>query len=153
MPQRISWRVAREVLELLEYDFEIRHIPGKQNGRADALSRRPDYDTGENDNANIVVLPERVFIRASNVEKAPLLHQIVSPEEMTPQDPIYEQKEDLLKPWVDSHRLKKVEGTWYKDGRRVVTGGSTHHQTLISAHHDSPVYGHPGINKTSQLLE
>jgi len=137
----------------LEYDFEIRHIPGKQNGRADALSRRPDYDTGENDNANIVVLPERVFIRASNVEKAPLLHQIVSPEEMTPQDPIYEQKEDLLKPWVDSHRLKKVEGTWYKDGRRVVTGGSTHHQTLISAHHDSPVYGHPGINKTSQLLE
>jgi len=48
-PQWISCRVAREVLELSEYDFEIRHIPGKQNGRADALSRRPDYDTGEND--------------------------------------------------------------------------------------------------------
>ncbi len=38
-PQKISQRVAREVLELSEYDFEIRHIPGKQNGRADALSR------------------------------------------------------------------------------------------------------------------
>ncbi len=71
---------------------------------------------------------------------------------MTPQDPIYKQKEDLLKPWIDSHHLKKVDGTWYKDGQRVVTGGSTHHQTLISTHHDSPVYGHPGINKTNQLL-
>ncbi len=30
-PQKISRRVAREVLELSEYDFEIRHIPGKQN--------------------------------------------------------------------------------------------------------------------------
>ncbi len=38
-PQWISRRVAREVLELSKYDFEIRHIPGKQNGRADALSR------------------------------------------------------------------------------------------------------------------
>ncbi len=38
-PQKISRRVAREVLELSEYDFEIRHIPGKQNGRADTLSR------------------------------------------------------------------------------------------------------------------
>ncbi len=38
-PQRISRRMAREVLELSEYDFKIRHILGKQNGRADALSR------------------------------------------------------------------------------------------------------------------
>ncbi len=71
---------------------------------------------------------------------------------MTLQDPIYAQDEDLLKPWVDMHRLKKVRGTWYKDGRQVVTGGSTHHCTLIHAHHDSPVYGHPRINKTNQLL-
>ena len=28
LPQRISWRVAREVLELSKYDFEIRQLPG-----------------------------------------------------------------------------------------------------------------------------
>ncbi len=38
LPQRISCRVAQEVLELSEYDFEIRHLPGRLNGRADALS-------------------------------------------------------------------------------------------------------------------
>ncbi len=30
--QRILQRVAREVLELSEYDFEIRHLPGCLNG-------------------------------------------------------------------------------------------------------------------------
>ena len=38
-PQKISRRVAREVLELSEYDLEIHHIKGTSNGHADALSR------------------------------------------------------------------------------------------------------------------
>jgi len=139
-------------LELSEYDFKIRHIPGKQNGRADALLQRSDYNTGENDNTNVIVLPERVFARAMNMEKVPPLHQIVSQEEMEPQDPVYRQDENLLKPWIDAHKLKKVDGMWYKDGRCIVTGGLNHHQLLIHAHHDSPVYGHPRINKTNQLV-
>ena len=61
-PQKISRRVAREVLELSEYDIEIHHIKGTSNGRADALSRRPDYDQGENDNSNVTVLPDHLFI-------------------------------------------------------------------------------------------
>ncbi len=56
-----------------------------------------------------------------------------------------------LKPWVDTHKLKKVNQTWYKDRKRVVTRGLTHRQMFIHNHHDSPVYGHPGINKTYQL--
>jgi hypothetical protein len=66
-PHKISRRVAREVLMLSEYNFEIRHIKGTANGRADALSRRPDYDQGQEDNQNITVLPEQVFIRAMEV--------------------------------------------------------------------------------------
>ncbi len=57
----------------------------------------------------------------------------------------------MLKPWVDAHCLKKVEGTWYKDGRRVVTRGEGHKRTFIRNHHDTPTYRHPGINKTFQL--
>jgi hypothetical protein len=66
-PHKISRRVAREVLMLSEYNFEIRHIKGTANGRADALSRRPDYDQGQEDNQNITVLPEQVFVRAMEV--------------------------------------------------------------------------------------
>jgi len=140
------------VLELSEYDFEIRHIPGKQNGHADALLQRPDYNTGETDNANVVVLPEQVFVRAMNMEKGLPMHQVLSQEEMEPQNPVYQQDKGILSSWIDAHRLKKIEGMWYKDGRCVVTGGLTHHRLLIQAHHNSPVYRHPGINKTNQLL-
>ncbi len=151
LPQRISRRVAREVLELSEYDFEIRHLPGRLNGRADALSRRPGYDQGEDDNKDVIVLPDHIFTRAGTVERAPPMHRILTQEEMEATDPIYAQDDKVLKPWVDAHRLKKIEGTWYKDGRRVVTGKMEHKRTFIRNHHNAPTYGHPGINKTYQL--
>jgi hypothetical protein len=104
-PHKISRHVAREVLMLSEYNFEIRHIKGTSNGRADTLSRRPDYDQGHEDNQNVTVLPKQVFARAMEV-----LPNISS------------QEESVLKPWIDPHQLKQHQGVWYKDGRQVVTG-------------------------------
>ena len=64
------------------------------------------------------------------------------------------QEESTLKPWIDPHQLKQHQSIWYKDGRQVVTGGvqelsatSSNHITIL------PVYGHPGISKTIQLIE
>jgi len=150
--QRISRRVAREVLELSEYDFEICHLPGRLNRRADMLSRRPGYDQGDNDNKDVVVLPDRVFIRAGATQRTPPMRKIIAQEEMEATDPIYAQDEELLKSWINAHHLKKVEGIWYKEGRHVVTGKMEHKRTFIQAHHDVLVYGHPGINKTHQLV-
>jgi hypothetical protein len=135
-PHKISRRVAREVLMLSEYNFEIRHIKGTANGRADALSRRPDYDQGHEDNQNIVVLPEQVFARAMEV----------LPDHTN-------QEESVLKPWIDPHQLKQHQGVWYKDGRQVVTGNIEAKRHIIRSHHDPPVHGHPGISKTIQLTE
>ena len=72
---------------------------------------------------------------------------------MTKENPIYQQHEDILKPWIDPHKLKRVENLWYKDGRRVVTSAALERRTLIQNHHDLPVYGHPGINRTIRLVE
>jgi hypothetical protein len=135
-PHKISRRVAREVLMLSEYNFEIRHIKGTSNRRTDALSRRPDYDQGQSDNQNITVLPEQMFARAIQVLPNPL-----RPDEST------------LKPWIDPHQLKQHQGIWYKDGRTVITGDMRDKREVISGYHDSPVYGHPGISKTVQLTE
>ena len=38
-------------------------------------------------------------------------------QDMTRENPIYQQDEDMLKAWIDPQHLKKVEGCWYKDGR------------------------------------
>ena len=50
------------------------------------------------------------------------MQRVVVQEEMEAVDPIYVQDKELIKPWIDAHCLKKIEGTWYKDGQRV--GGS-----------------------------
>src|SRR6202012_5012286 len=68
-PHKINRRIAREVLTLSEYDIEIHHIQGKANGRADALSRRPDYDKGADDNNNVIVLPNKLFVRKITVDE------------------------------------------------------------------------------------
>ncbi len=54
------------------------------------------------------------------------MQKIVAQEEMEAADPIYAQDKELLKPWINAHRLKKVEGVWYKEVRRVVTGRTEH---------------------------
>jgi hypothetical protein len=127
---------GRPTVTLSEYNFEIHHIKGTSNGRADALSRRPDYNQGHEDNQNVTVLPQQVFVRAMEV-----LPDIPS------------QEESVLKPWIDPHQLKQHQGIWYKNERQVVTGGIKDKRNIIQSHHDTPVHGHPGISKTIQLTE
>ena len=122
-PQKLSQHIAREWLDLMEFDFKIHHIPGKANSRADALSRRPDYNQGTHDNENIVILLENVFVHAV---------MIANREE--------EQDEETLKPWVDPHKLKRVNEIWYKEGRWVITRSLTNKQAIIKSRHDPPVY-------------
>jgi hypothetical protein len=89
-----------------------------------ALSRRPDYDQGQDNNQDVTVLPEQVFVRATEV----LSNQ-------TTQDAA------TLKPWIDPHQLKQHQGTWYKDRKQVVTGNIEAKCHIIQSHHDSPVTG------------
>ena len=48
--QKISRCIARQVLELEEYNIKLQHVPGKNNGHVDTPSRRPDYNQGSVDN-------------------------------------------------------------------------------------------------------
>ena len=54
-PQKLNGRQARWYLKLQDYDFMIRHIPGKTNTRADLLSRKDQIDVTK-DNRNIEML-------------------------------------------------------------------------------------------------
>ena len=105
----------------MKFDIEICHLPGRANGRANALSRQPDYDTGTCDNENVIIIPEHIMVHAMEVLGT---------------QPV--QEESVLLPWVDSHMLKKVEGIWYQDRCLVVTGGLKDKQLLLQRHHDAP---------------
>jgi hypothetical protein len=126
--------VAREVVELADYPIKIYHVAGKANGRADALSRRSDYNQGERDNEDVIVLPDALFARSTNANDD-------------------DQDEQQIAPWVDPHQLKKVDGLWRKGNRIVVTAGLEGKRQLIGVLHDPPAYGHPGISHTNDFME
>ncbi len=92
-------------MELPKYNVVLQHIPGKANGRADALSRCPDYDQGTHNNENITILPDPMFIRSLTID-----------------EPRHEQKMSVIRKWTDAHWLKEFGGQWYKEGRLVITG-------------------------------
>jgi len=98
-PHKISRHIAREVVELAEYNVVLRHIPGKANGQADTLSRCPNYDQGSHDNENITVLPDSLFIQSLIIE-----------------EPLHDQKMSAIRKWTDAHQLKEFGGKWYKEG-------------------------------------
>jgi hypothetical protein len=95
------------------------------------LSRHPDYDQGEQDNENITVLPDHLFVCALTTLTTPL---------------IYDQDLNTLRPWVNSHDLKRVNGRWWKGTGQVITLGKDMKRQIIHDHHDLPAYGHPGIS-------
>jgi hypothetical protein len=48
-------------MDLQEYNFTIKHRPGKANMKADLLSRRAGFPKGENDNEDVILLKENHF--------------------------------------------------------------------------------------------
>jgi RNase H-like domain found in reverse transcriptase/Reverse transcriptase (RNA-dependent DNA polymerase) len=62
---KINRQVACYLPCLAEYNFKLVYKPEVTN-KADGLSRRPDYDDGREDNEDVVVLPDHLFIDAIN---------------------------------------------------------------------------------------
>src|SRR5260370_36866770 len=87
------------------------------------------------------------------VQQVPTTVTKVSMAEMALPDLVYAQNAQTLKPWISTHDLQLICGTWYKQGRRVVTRGLHDKRMIIQSHHDPPVHGHPGIKCTTSLVE
>ena len=87
------------------------------------LSRRPDYDQGEKDNQNVVVLPEEMFIwKGGTISYIP---------EKPPQ-----QDEGIIKQWAGTYDLKKINGEWWKGTCKVIMGKGPEKRKIIQAYHD-----------------
>jgi len=113
----------------------------------DALLQRSNYDTGEEDNEDIIVLPKELFIQLANEEPI---------EEVDLQSRVNTSNmahENTILQWANSHQLKQEHDTWWKGTVLVVTGGNNLKRGVISTFHDPPYHGHPGITNTYQLLQ
>jgi hypothetical protein len=124
----------------VDYNFTLVHFPGTAN-KSDALSRRPDYPQGLEDNEDITVLPPHLFARAttfSSIDDRARACQL--------QQPL------LLKKWAATFPLKTINDLfWYRD-RLVVMDDLPLRRGVISLYHDSPTAGHPGISNSTWAI-
>jgi len=66
MSQKLNHRQARWALYLSRFNFGLKHVPGKSMGKADGLSRRPDWQEEVRDNEDQkLVKPE--WIRRAEI--------------------------------------------------------------------------------------
>ena len=57
------------MLDLVDYDLKLIHVPGKQLTAPDALSRRPNFILKEDtDNEGVTLLPQTLFTRLVDIE-------------------------------------------------------------------------------------
>jgi hypothetical protein len=134
--QQITQRVARYLGELADYHIVLKHKPGAMNC-ADGLLRRSDYDTGENDNQDIIVLPEKLFALATELLS---LEQELWEAQKTHR----KQMEQLQK----EHSIDMVEGKAFYQGRLVVPDNEEMKRKVLQQCHDHGLAGHPGIMNT-----
>jgi len=57
--------------DLQEYDFVIKHIPGKINTPADKLSCPPNSDQGKNNNQDQTLLEPKIFVNTTHLLTLP----------------------------------------------------------------------------------
>jgi len=58
-PHKLNGRQAQWYLKLQDYDFILKHIPGKTNIKADILSRKDQVNTKE-DNKDVQLLKDKL---------------------------------------------------------------------------------------------
>jgi hypothetical protein len=120
--------------------------------QSDALSRQEDFDTGDTDNEDMMMLPESLFINSINVE----LHDLLAESIM---------KDDLV---IDMLRAIKHGGTplmkssiadWRIDNgllffrdRCYVPQDVKLRKEIVRCYHESLSTGHPGQFQTLELV-
>ena len=121
--KELTRRQARWSELLGQYKFEIIYTPGKENGRADALSRRSDYMEGHQPQQHRILKTNRDGSLSANPQEFNLTMRVL----------------------MDDQEQFPIE-----HGRHKVPPEKE--LACIRRHHDGPEAGHPGIARTTEKI-
>ena len=138
----------------------LKHIPGSKMGKADSLSRRPDWEVGvERDNeGEILVKSEWLEVRRTEkveiiVEGVGLLEKVkwskVKDNEVV--KAVEEMKQAGVKMLRDEE-WREVDSIMYKEGKVYVPKDNVLRTEIIRLYHNTLVEGHGGQWKTVELV-
>jgi hypothetical protein len=152
---------------LTQFDYEIVYRPGKLNGKADALTRRPGDLPEEGDerlkNMEQVVLKPHNLLEELRIaanerpgQEASSISDLFATTHMD--DPLPNKileairQGDSLKDITVGECMEQEGQVWYR-GKHYVPEGDQLRLRLIQEHHDTALAGHPGRAKTFDLLD
>jgi len=150
--QKLNRRQARWALYLSRFDFALKHVLGSKMGKADSLSRRPDWEVGvERDNENkTLVKPEWLEVQRTEgveviIERVDLLEKIkqlrVKDNEVI--KAVKEIKQTGVKMLRDEE-WREVDGIMYKEGKVYVPKDNILRMEIIRLYHNTLVGGYRG---------
>jgi len=156
--QKLNRKQAHWALYLSQFDFTLKHVPGTRMGKADGLSRRPDWKIGvDKDNENQVVIKDNwihnlqeVVIEGPEVDIIEKIKKARS------------RNKDVVKvvEEMKKARVKELRGEeWKVEGELVIKEGKIYvlkdeelRVEIIQLHHDVLAAGHGGRWKTVELV-
>ena len=145
--KQLSRRQFRWYQSLSSFNFRILHRPGRLNGKADALSRRPDYELSTAlQSTNFIQIFEKLSLNAiSVVSSSPDFLQRIQ-DSLASSDLLSLFHKNLLPPGTTfSDKL-----LYYQDLIWLPT--EELQLEVFHSHHSSPVAGHFGLAKTVELI-
>ena len=126
------------LLKLCNYRYRVEYKKGKENVAADSLSRR-------NETIERPAMMEISVIESDWIE---IVKKLVDTD-------VY--FSELDRRWtegsLDSAKYQKKNGLFYYKGRIMISPSASVIPLLITEHHDTPVGGHSGYEKTYQRLK
>jgi len=154
-PHKLNGRQARWYLKLQDYDFTIKHTPGKMNTKADILSRKDQVNTRE-DNKDVQLLKDEIWTRKTTAKVTMLGRKIVTEEG----DIIKKIRKNNTREKEVVQALEKNNGlAWeenrvaYIEGRVYVPNNKELREEILKEHHDPADIGHLGQHRMMELLK
>jgi len=152
--QKLNCRQARWALYLSRFNFSLKHVVGKSIGKADGLSRRPDWQEGVERNNKDRVLVKLEWIKRAEilVEENGLRERIKKTQEGD--EKVVKAVEELKKAGIKNLRDEEwmiEEGVVMKEGRIYVPEGDLRKE-VVQLHHNMPVGGYREKWKTTELV-
>jgi len=158
--QKLNRRQARWALYLSRFDFVLKHVLGSKMGKADSLSRRPDWKVGvEKDNEDeTLIKPEWMEMRRAEtveiiVDGVDLLEEVKKSK--VKDDEVVKAVEKMKRAGVKVLRdeeWREENGVMYKEGKVYVPKDEKLRVEIIRLHHDTPIEGHGGQWKMVELV-
>jgi len=158
--QKLNCRQARWALYLSKFNFVLKHVPGSKMGKADSLSRRPNWEIGvERDNEDeTLIKPEWMEARRAEtveiiVDGVDLLEEVrkskVKDDEVV--KAVEEMKQAEVKMLRDEE-WREVDGIMYKEEKVYMPKDEKLRAEIVRLHHDTSIGEHGGQWKMVELV-